>query len=84
MSRTFHHKKGRTGDMPIRVRGIRKEAPDLKRIARALIAMAEQAQAEAEAEAQAQDPQSNESRKETGSPPDTAPDLEGDLKDGRP
>jgi hypothetical protein len=82
MSRTFHHKKGRTGDMPIRVRGIRKEAPDLKRIARALIAMAEQAQAEAEA--RAQDPQSNESRKETGSPPDTAPDLERDLKGGRP
>lgn len=46
MSRTFHH-----GERRIRVRGIRRETPDLSRLARALIDLA-QAQAEAEAEAQ--------------------------------
>ena len=48
MSRTFHH-----DDDHIRVRGIRKDPPDLRRLARALIALAE-AQAETEAEAEAQ------------------------------
>lgn len=47
MSRTFHH-----GERRIRARGIRQDPPDLRRIARALIALAE-AQAEAEAQAQA-------------------------------
>ena len=46
MSRTFHH-----GERRIRVRGIRNEAPDLRKLARALIDLA-QAQAEAEAEKQ--------------------------------
>lgn len=52
MSRTFHHGKkgGRRDDSRIRVRGIRRETPDLRRLARALI---ELAQAEAEAAAQA-------------------------------
>lgn len=45
MSRTYHH-----GDRKIRVRAIRKKAPDLRKLARAIIALA-QAQAEAEAEA---------------------------------
>ncbi len=46
MSRTFHH-----GERRIRVRGVRHEKPDLSKLARALIDLA-QAQAEAEAEAQ--------------------------------
>jgi len=47
MSRTFHH-----GDRQIRVRSIRNNPPDLRRLARALIELA-QAQLEAEAEATA-------------------------------
>jgi hypothetical protein len=47
MSRTFHH-----GDRQIRVRSIRNNPPDLRRLARALIELA-QAQMEAEAEAEA-------------------------------
>ena len=47
MSRTFHN-----GERRIRVRGIRKDPPDLRRLARALIALAE---AQAEADAQAED-----------------------------
>ena len=45
MSRTFHH-----GERRIRVRGIKRDPTDLRRLARALIELA-QAQAEAEAEA---------------------------------
>ncbi|MGH8995304.1 MAG: hypothetical protein ACRDYB_04625 [Acidimicrobiales bacterium] len=45
MSRTYHH-----GERRIRVRGIRKDPPDLRRLARALI---ELAQLEAERDAQA-------------------------------
>ncbi len=44
MSRTFHH-----GERRIRVRGVRREDPDLRKLARALIDLA-QAQAEAEAQ----------------------------------
>jgi hypothetical protein len=44
MSRTFHH-----GERRIRVRGIKRDPTDLRRLARALIELA-QAQAEAEAE----------------------------------
>ena len=47
MSRTFHH-----GERKIRVRAIRKDPPDLRRLARALIALVE-AEAEAEFEEQA-------------------------------
>ena len=46
MSRTFHH-----GDRRIRVRGVRRADPDLRKLARAMI---ELAQAEAEAEARRQ------------------------------
>ena len=46
MSRTFHH-----GERKIRVRAIRKDPPDLRRLARALISLVE-AEAEAEAEEQ--------------------------------
>ncbi len=45
MSRTYHD-----GDRHIRVRGVRKDPVDLRRLARALIALA---QARAEADAQA-------------------------------
>lgn len=44
MSRTYHH-----GERRIRVRGVKKDPPDLRRLARALIALA-QAEAEATAE----------------------------------
>ncbi len=47
MSRTFHH-----GERRVRVRGIRRERPDLQKLARALIDLA-QAQAEAKAEFEA-------------------------------
>ena len=46
MSRTFHH-----GERRIRVRGIRRKDPDLRKLARALIDLV-QAEAEAEAEEQ--------------------------------
>jgi hypothetical protein len=46
MSRTYHR-----GERRIRVRGIRRETPDLSKLARALIELA-QAQVEAEAQAE--------------------------------
>lgn len=48
MSRTYRH-----SDNHIHVQGIRKDSPDLRRLARALIALAE-AQAESDAEAEGQ------------------------------
>lgn len=48
MSRTFHH-----GERRIRVRAIRRERPDMRKLARALLELA-QAQAEAEAQDQHQ------------------------------
>lgn len=47
MSRTFHQ-----GERHVRVRGVRRKDPDLRKLARALIEIA-QAQLEAEAEAEA-------------------------------
>ena len=62
MSRTFHH-----GERRIRVRGVRKDPPDLRRLARALIELA-QLEAEAEAEAERKksqgDPGSKSARRE--------------------
>ena len=71
MSRTFHH-----GERRIRVKGVRRQPPDLKKLARALVDLA-QAQAEAEAQSQADDQnQASPVRtKRPGSPsasPDTA------------
>lgn len=43
MSRTFHH-----GERRIRVKGVRRDQPDMKRLSRALIELAK-AQAEADA-----------------------------------
>ena len=51
MSKTFHHGDRRHGQRQIRVRGVRREPADLRKLARALIALA-QAQAEVEAQAQ--------------------------------
>jgi len=53
VSKTFHHGERRHGQRQIRVRGVRREPADLRKLARALIALA-QAQAEVEAQAQAQ------------------------------
>lgn len=53
MSRTFHH-----GERRIRVRGIRRTDPDLRKLARALIDLA-QAETEAEAEQQHREPSAN-------------------------
>ena len=51
MSRTFHHgKRGR--ERPIRVRGVRRDPPDLRGIARVLIALAQAADAETKAAAE--------------------------------
>jgi hypothetical protein len=61
MSRTYKDR-----ERHIRVRGIRKDPPDLRRLARALIALA-QAQAEAEAEA----------AHEQAGQPSTKPDAPG-------
>lgn len=46
MSRTFHH----GGERRIRVHGVRKDPPDLRRLARALIELAELEAAEIEAD----------------------------------
>lgn len=69
MSRTFHH-----GERKIRVRAIRKDPPDLRRLARALIALVE---AEAEAEALAEE----EARKSTSRPKGPKPPKAKDGQD---
>ena len=55
MSRTFHH-----GERRIRAQGVRKDPPDLRRVARTLIALAQ-----AQAEAEAQQAQSNHAKSKT-------------------
>jgi hypothetical protein len=62
MSRTYHH-----GERRLRVRGIRQDPTDLRRLARALIDLA-QAQAEAEAEAEHKNNQRKTKRKPKGQP----------------
>ena len=65
MSRTLHHQRG---DRRIRAKGIRRDPPDLRRYARALIALAI---AQAETDALAQDnPTSTNSKKRGASPAD--------------
>ncbi len=66
MSRTYHQ-----GDRRIRVRGVKKDPPDLRRIARALIAFA-QAEAEAEAQRQAEDVGPDKSKANPLDTPSTA------------
>lgn len=68
MSRTFHH-----GERRILVRGVRKEQPDLRRLARALI---ELAQAEAERDAE------TEHRRSEG--PGTKQDQKNTRPGGKP
>ncbi len=64
MSRTFHH-----GERRVRVRGVRRRNPDLRKLARALIQIA-QAQAEADAAQAHRDNRAEQHgrsrRKETG------------------
>jgi hypothetical protein len=72
MSKTFHHGERRHGQRQIRVHGTRHESPDLRKLARALIGLA-QAQAEAEAEAEVR-----RAKKRSPSPPKkegSAPDF---------
>ncbi len=66
MSETFHHGKRR-----IRLRGIRREQPDLSKLARALIEIA-QAQAEAEAQAEHEARQKKSPRKRQSDGEDVA------------
>ena len=58
MSRTYHH-----GERRIRVKAIRRNPPDLKRMSRALLELAK-AKAEAEAEAQARSRDNSTAEKE--------------------
>ncbi len=67
MSRTYHH-----GERRIRVRGVKKDPPDLRRMARALIALA---RAEAEVQAEASDkkkPKEAKGSKRPNKPADTS------------
>jgi len=51
MSRTYHHGHHQPSERIVRVRGVRREPPDLRGMARLLIALAQTAQDEADAEA---------------------------------
>ena len=79
MSRTYHH-----GERRIRVKGVRRNPPDLKKLARAFVDLA---QARAEAEAQSQDGGQNQAspvraKQQNSSPPspergrNSKPDVE--------
>ena len=72
MSRTFHH-----GERRIRVRGVKRDPADLRRLARALIEMA-QAQAEAEAEA-AHEKEQTRIKKRPGASGQKPSDRDSDL-----
>lgn len=68
MSRTFHHGKNRGRE--IRVRGVRREEVDLRRLARAIISFAQaEAEAAAQAEHQAHPDDNAPARDEAGKPP---------------
>ena len=76
MARTFHH--GQAGrDRPIRVRGIRRTPPDVRKIARVLIELA-RAQAEAEAEAERRSASTSPKQKPTDTTSKRTP-TEGDA-----
>ncbi len=67
MSRTHHH----NGERHIRIRGVKKNPPDVRRIAKALIELA-RAEAEQKAEAEhrrSQKPQPNQAESAEGGPP---------------
>jgi hypothetical protein len=81
MSKTFHHGERRRGQRRIRVRGIRRETPDYRKFARAVIALA-QAQAEFEAEATAgvvEEPLSRKPKSNSLRHDDKPNDQEGDA-----
>ena len=59
MSRTYHHGK-RNSDQRLRIRAVRREKPDMKRLSHALIALAE---AELEREAQVEHRKKNKKAK---------------------
>lgn len=62
MSRTFHH-----GERRIRVRGIKRDPADLRRLARALIELAQaQAEAEASTDRKKQTPRNRKQRNSEG------------------
>jgi hypothetical protein len=58
MSRTYHR-----GERRIRVRGIRRQTPDLAKLARALIELAQEAEARADHEARQKTPRATTRRK---------------------
>lgn len=60
MSRTYHN-----GERRIRVRGVRRQPTDLRRLARALIEL-EYAQAQAEAEAEAEHTKTKQTKRQGG------------------
>lgn len=62
MSRTFHHGKRNNKEQHIRARGIKRSKPDLRRLGRALIELAE-AELEKEALAQHKRTQPKKNRK---------------------
>ena len=71
MSRTFHH-----GERRIRVKGVRRDPPDLRRLARALI---ELAQMEAEAQAEAEHKKRKLTRKGSANKTDSKTDRGDDA-----
>jgi hypothetical protein len=74
MSRTFHH-----GERRIRIRRIRKDPPDLRRLARALIELAQlEAEVEAQAESEKRSRPSRLKRSPEKSPPE-AKTRQGDA-----
>ena len=64
MSRTYHH-----GERRIRVKGVRRQPPDLKKLARAFVDLA---RAQAEAEAQSQDGPNQASSISAERPPESS------------
>ena len=77
MSRTFHHGKRRE-PRPLRVRGVRKDPPDTRRLARALISLV-QAEAEAEAANTRKVPRRSPKTHQPSTPNQEHPQTESDL-----
>jgi hypothetical protein len=76
MSRTYHH-----GERRIRVKAVRRNPPDLKKLARAFVGLA---QAQAEAEAQSQDSDQDQrpdraGRHQSTPPPNAGQDVKPDT-----
>lgn len=73
MSRTYHH-----GERRIMVRGVRRDQPDLRRVARAIVELAVmRAEAEAEAEQHRRTKQAKRCRQHGQQTPQPHPDAEG-------